>query len=107
MAHSTHREDHPAGTSTDAAPSVVVAGGGTAGHIEPALAVAEAVNRLAPNARITALGSPKGLEASFVPERGFDLRMMPPVPVPRKVHKDRLTLGRAEWVVQRSHVAVY
>lgn len=92
MAHSTHREDHPAGTSTDAAPSVVVAGGGTAGHIEPALAVAEAVNRLAPNARITALGSPKGLEASIVPERGFDLRMIPPVPVPRKVNKDLFTL---------------
>src|SRR5699024_11213947 len=65
---------------------------GTAGHIEPALAVAEAVNRLAPNARITALGSPKGLEASIVPERGFDLRMIPPVPVPRKVNKDLFTL---------------
>src|SRR5699024_10475895 len=94
MAHSTHREDHPAGTSTDAAPSVVVAGGGTAGHIEPALAVAEAVNRLAPNARITALGSAKGLEASIVPERGFGLRTLPPVPVARSVNTGRLTLPR-------------
>ena len=36
--------------------SVVVAGGGTAGHIEPALAVADAVRELVPDARITALG---------------------------------------------------
>ena len=37
--------------------SVVVAGGGTAGHIEPALAVADAVRELVPDARITALGT--------------------------------------------------
>ncbi|WP_312588311.1 undecaprenyldiphospho-muramoylpentapeptide beta-N-acetylglucosaminyltransferase [Corynebacterium dentalis] len=72
--------------------SVVVAGGGTAGHIEPALAVAEAVRRLVPNARITALGTPRGLESVLVPARGFDLRMIPPVPVPRKPNKDALTL---------------
>lgn len=72
--------------------SVVVAGGGTAGHIEPALAVAEAVRSLVPGARITALGTERGLENVLVPARGFDLRMIPPVPVPRKPNKDALTL---------------
>ncbi|MCY4666475.1 MAG: glycosyltransferase, partial [Rhodococcus sp.] len=42
--------------------SVVVAGGGTAGHIEPALAVADAVKAAAPDTRITALGTARGLE---------------------------------------------
>ena len=46
-------------TRPDGSPvSVVVAGGGTAGHIEPALAVADAVRELAPDARVTALGTP-------------------------------------------------
>ena len=36
---------------------VVVAGGGTAGHVEPALAVADALRRLAPDTQVTALGT--------------------------------------------------
>ena len=72
---------------TDGELSVVVAGGGTAGHIEPAMAVADAVRRSVPSARITALGTTKGLEGTLVPERGYDLRMIDPVPIPRKVNK--------------------
>lgn len=68
--------------------SVVVAGGGTAGHIEPALAVADAVRRLAPDTRITALGTARGLETTIVPERGYTLELIPPVPLPRKVSRD-------------------
>ncbi|MDN5759187.1 MAG: glycosyltransferase, partial [Tomitella sp.] len=44
-------------TAADSRLSVVVAGGGTAGHIEPAMAVADAVAELVPDARITALGT--------------------------------------------------
>lgn len=79
-------------SDSDSQLSVVVAGGGTAGHIEPAMAVAEAVRREFPQARITALGTPKGLESVLVPARGVDLRMIPPVPVPRKPNKDAVTL---------------
>lgn len=68
--------------------SVVVAGGGTAGHIEPALAVADAVRALDGTARITALGTEKGLETTIVPERGYDLRLIPPAPLPRKIGAD-------------------
>ncbi|WP_301925230.1 UDP-N-acetylglucosamine--N-acetylmuramyl-(pentapeptide) pyrophosphoryl-undecaprenol N-acetylglucosamine transferase [Corynebacterium glaucum] len=64
------------------APSVVVAGGGTAGHIEPALAVGE-VLRDAHNANVVALGTERGLETSIVPARGFELRLIDPVPIPR------------------------
>ncbi|GAB90395.1 UDP-N-acetylglucosamine--N-acetylmuramyl-(pentapeptide) pyrophosphoryl-undecaprenol N-acetylglucosamine transferase [Gordonia rhizosphera NBRC 16068] len=69
---------------TDRPLSVVVAGGGTAGHIEPALAVADAVVRLEPTARVTALGTTRGLETDLVPERGYSLELIPPVPLPRK-----------------------
>lgn len=64
-------------------PSIVVAGGGTAGHIEPALAVADAL-RDRHGARVTALGTQRGLEVELVPARGYDLRLIDPVPVPRR-----------------------
>ncbi|QGS35731.1 UDP-N-acetylglucosamine--N-acetylmuramyl-(pentapeptide) pyrophosphoryl-undecaprenol N-acetylglucosamine transferase [Corynebacterium xerosis] len=72
--------------------SIVVAGGGTAGHIEPALAVADAIREIAPDTRITALGTNRGLETTLVPARGYDLRLIPPVPVPRKPSGDLLKL---------------
>ncbi|RSN63188.1 undecaprenyldiphospho-muramoylpentapeptide beta-N-acetylglucosaminyltransferase [Amycolatopsis sp. WAC 04182] len=66
------------------APVVVVAGGGTAGHIEPALALADAVMRLRPDAKVIALGTERGLENKLVPARGYPLELIPPVPMPRK-----------------------
>jgi UDP-N-acetylglucosamine--N-acetylmuramyl-(pentapeptide) pyrophosphoryl-undecaprenol N-acetylglucosamine transferase len=73
-------------------PCVVVAGGGTAGHIEPALALADAVKRLRPDARVVALGTERGLERTIVPARGYPLEMIPPVPLPRKPNADLLRL---------------
>lgn len=74
------------------APSVVVAGGGTAGHIEPALALADAVRRLRPDARVTALGTERGLENKLVPARGYPLELVPPVPMPRKPSTELLRM---------------
>jgi UDP-N-acetylglucosamine--N-acetylmuramyl-(pentapeptide) pyrophosphoryl-undecaprenol N-acetylglucosamine transferase len=64
--------------------SVVLAGGGTAGHVEPAMAVADALVALDPTVRITALGTARGLETKLVPERGYHLELITPVPLPRK-----------------------
>ena len=72
--------------------SVVLAGGGTAGHVEPAMAVADALSRLDPDVRITALGTERGLETRLVPERGYDLELITPVPLPRKPVADLLRL---------------
>ncbi len=72
--------------------NVVVAGGGTAGHIEPALNLADEIKRRHPDAKITALGTAKGLEVSLVPARGYDLELIPAVPMPRKLNLDLLTL---------------
>ncbi len=65
--------------------SVVLAGGGTAGHVEPALALADALRAAAPDMRITFLGTERGLEARLVPARGYELRFIPRVPLPRSV----------------------
>jgi UDP-N-acetylglucosamine--N-acetylmuramyl-(pentapeptide) pyrophosphoryl-undecaprenol N-acetylglucosamine transferase len=72
--------------------SVVLAGGGTAGHVEPAMAVADALKALEPDVRITALGTHRGLETRLVPERGYDLELITPVPLPRKPSADLLRL---------------
>ena len=63
--------------------SVVIAGGGTGGHIEPALALADALRLAEPDTVITCLGTERGLETRLVPMRGYDLALIPPVPLPR------------------------
>ena len=65
--------------------SVVIAGGGTGGHIEPALALADALRRADPDTAITCLGTERGLETRLVPLRGYDLALIPPVPLPRSL----------------------
>lgn len=72
--------------------NIVVAGGGTAGHIEPALNLADELKRRYPDAKITALGTQKGLEVSLVPARGYDLQFIRAIPFPRKPSFKLLTL---------------
>ena len=63
----------------------MLAGGGTAGHIEPALALADALRRADPGAEVTCLGTERGLETRLVPLRGYPLELIPAVPLPRSV----------------------
>ena len=80
--------------------SVVLAGGGTAGHIEPALALADALRCSDPTTRIVALGTARGLETRLVPARGYELALIPPVPVPRRLTPELLALpGRLRSAV--------
>lgn len=71
--------------------TVALAGGGTAGHIEPALAVGEALQNRH-DAKVIALGTERGLETDIVPDRGFALHLIEPVPVPRKISLDLVAL---------------
>lgn len=64
--------------------SVVLAGGGTAGHVNPLLATADALRRRVPDVRIEVLGTAEGLESRLVPERGYPLTVVPKVPFPRR-----------------------
>ena len=83
--------------------SVVLAGGGTAGHVEPALALADALRRRDPSTRVTALGTATGLEARLVPARGYDLAEIPRVPLPRRPTVDLLRVpGRVSGAVKQT-----
>lgn len=66
------------------APRIVVAGGHSAGHIEPAMNLADALCRCEPSAEITALGTTRGLDTTLIPARGYRLELIPPVPLPRR-----------------------
>ncbi|MFC6882899.1 MULTISPECIES: undecaprenyldiphospho-muramoylpentapeptide beta-N-acetylglucosaminyltransferase [Actinomadura] len=79
---------------------VVLAGGGTAGHIEPALALADALRRNDPNVGITCLGTERGLETRLVPQRGYELALIPPVPLPRTLTPQLLSVpGRLRGAI--------
>ncbi|PJI94337.1 undecaprenyldiphospho-muramoylpentapeptide beta-N-acetylglucosaminyltransferase [Luteimicrobium subarcticum] len=74
--------------------SVVLAGGGTAGHVNPLLAVADELRRREPSVTVVALGTAEGLESTLVPQRGYPLAVVPRVPLPRRPSGDLVALPR-------------
>lgn len=81
-------------------PSVVIAGGGTGGHIEPAMALADALRRAEPGLAITCLGTERGLETRVIPARGYALELIPAVPFPRSLSPAMLSVpGRMAGAV--------
>ena len=76
---------------------ILLAGGGSAGHVSPLLSLADALTRREPEARIVALGTATGLEARLVPERGYELRTIPKVAFPRRVSAAALRLPGDLW----------
>ncbi|WP_068403280.1 undecaprenyldiphospho-muramoylpentapeptide beta-N-acetylglucosaminyltransferase [Kribbia dieselivorans] len=81
--------DSPASPLPD---SVLLAGGGTAGHVSPLLAVADCLRRRQPAIGVHVLGTEAGLESRLVPARGYDLRFVPKVPMPRTPNMDLVRL---------------
>lgn len=71
---------------TSKVPAVLLAGGGSAGHVSPLLAIADALRRADSEARILALGTEQGMESRLVPLRGYELATVPKVPMPRSLN---------------------
>ena len=86
------------------APSVVFAGGGTAGHINPMLAIAREIRKIEPTAKITMLGTADKLEAQLVPAAGFDIEFIPKAPLPRSLNKEAFAFpGRFLGGIRKAH----
>ncbi len=86
--------DPDSGLDPAAVRSVLLAGGGTAGHVNPLLAVADELLARDPDLRVTVLGTAEGLESRLVPERGLTFEVVPKVPLPRRPTADWLHLPR-------------
>ncbi|MEE8726429.1 MAG: UDP-N-acetylglucosamine--N-acetylmuramyl-(pentapeptide) pyrophosphoryl-undecaprenol N-acetylglucosamine transferase [Bifidobacterium thermacidophilum] len=71
--------------------NIVLAGGGTAGHVNPLLSVADAIRRIEPDAGLSVIGTAVGLEHDLVPQAGYELDTVEKVPFPRRPNKDALT----------------
>lgn len=56
--------------------TVVIAGGGTAGHIYPGIAIARAIQKMDPTVEVHFVGTSQGLEAKIVPREGFPLHLI-------------------------------
>jgi UDP-N-acetylglucosamine--N-acetylmuramyl-(pentapeptide) pyrophosphoryl-undecaprenol N-acetylglucosamine transferase len=71
-------------------PKILLAGGGTAGHVEPALAVGRWIAQNVDGSKIEFLGTAQGLENRLVPEAGFTLNAIAKAPFPRSVNLSAL-----------------
>ncbi len=81
----------------------LLAGGGTAGHVNPLLAVADTIRRRAPEDTVLVLGTQEGLESRLVPARGYELVVIPRLPFPRRPNGAALRFAPA---FQRTVAAV-
>ncbi|WP_308796491.1 UDP-N-acetylglucosamine--N-acetylmuramyl-(pentapeptide) pyrophosphoryl-undecaprenol N-acetylglucosamine transferase [Agromyces silvae] len=65
----------------------LLAGGGTAGHVNPLLAVADRLRERDPDVDVLVLGTAEGLESRLVPARGYELLTIAKVPFPRRPNR--------------------
>lgn len=64
---------------------VLIAGGGTGGHLIPALNIARELSARHPDADIRFVGTVRGIENKIVPQEGYPLELLPVVPLSRKL----------------------
>jgi len=70
---------------------VIIAGGGTAGHINPGIAIARYIKEKDKNSEILFIGTNKGMEAQLVPREGFEIKFIKVRGFRRKLSKENLT----------------
>jgi UDP-N-acetylglucosamine--N-acetylmuramyl-(pentapeptide) pyrophosphoryl-undecaprenol N-acetylglucosamine transferase len=73
----------------------LLAGGGTAGHVNPLLALADAIRVDSPEHKVFALGTVEGLEQQLVPAKGYELLTVARLPFPRKLNRYALRFPAA------------
>ena len=72
---------------------IVISGGGTGGHIYPALTIADKIKELSPTAEITFVGTREGLEKDIVPRYGYKLEFIEVAGFKRSFSLDTLRSG--------------
>ncbi|MCI0337801.1 MAG: undecaprenyldiphospho-muramoylpentapeptide beta-N-acetylglucosaminyltransferase [Acidobacteria bacterium] len=70
------RNPQPAISNPQSAMTVIIAGGGTGGHIYPGIAIAQEFKRRNAETQVLFVGTARGMEAKIVPREGFELKMI-------------------------------
>ncbi|MFM2354124.1 MAG: hypothetical protein RLZZ608_1530 [Actinomycetota bacterium] len=87
--------------------TALLAGGGTAGHVNPLLALADHWRSVEPTTSVLVVGTAEGLEARLVPDRGYELITIPRVPFPRRPNRAALRFpGRFRDAVRRTRAII-
>lgn len=92
----------------------LLAGGGTAGHVNPLLALADKIKSDSPSHKIFALGTEEGLEKDLVPARGYELLTVKRLPFPRRLNSYALkfpiafskAIKHCELLIQKHQIDV-
>lgn len=71
---------------------IIIAGGGTAGHINPGLAVAKYIKIQRPEAEILFIGTQRGMETKLVPREGFKLKLIRVRGLKRKISLENIVV---------------
>src|SRR6266536_1585706 len=61
--------------------TLLIAAGGTGGHLFPGIAVADELKARDPGTRVVFVGTPRGLESRLVPQAGYELVTLPILPL--------------------------
>ena len=73
---------------------VILAGGGTSGHIHPAVAIADELKKQDPSSEVLFCGTEKGLEAQIIPSMGYPFKVIRAAQLPMKPSKKTIKAVR-------------
>ena len=86
---------------------VIISGGGTGGHIYPAITIYKEIMKQNPDAKVLYVGTKQGLEATLVPKEGIEFTTIPVQGLQRQLSLDTLvTLGKTALGIVKANAIV-
>lgn len=83
---------------------VLLAGGGTAGHINPAISIADTIKKNEPDSEFLFVGTKQGMESTLVPKSGYNIEFVEVSGFKRKfTHKNIVAVLRATVACVKCH----
>lgn len=86
---------------------VIISGGGTGGHIYPAITIYKEIMKQNPDAKVLYVGTKQGLEATLVPKEGIEFTTIPVQGLQRQLSLGTLvTLGKTALGIVKANAIV-
>ena len=86
---------------------IIISGGGTGGHIYPAITIYKEIMKQNPDAQVLYVGTEKGLEATLVPKEGIEFTTLPVQGLQRKLSFGTLvTLGKTAFSLVKANTII-